>query len=185
MDDKHIYKFAFCGKMGSGKTTAAEAAFHIYRNRYGPDNVYAGILKFAQPLYEARDSLHIDFKPRTFLQRYGDLCREEFGDDIFERVFELRFNKLLQERIPSLEEKHILFMCDDLRFKGEQDLLNKLNFKIIRIDADDEVRKERLAETFVNTSHRSEQELIKIKPDVVIVNNHSPMDFYAELEKVV
>lgn len=185
MENKIVHKFAFCGEMGAGKTTAMEATFHIYRQRYGENKVFGSNLKFAQPMYEAKESLHLEYKPRIFLQKYGDLCRQEFGDDIFERVFEYRYNKILEERIPYIDAQYILFMCDDLRFESEYHLLKKLKFKLIRIDADLEIRKERISDTFLNTTHRSETELNKIVPDVVVINNSGPMDFYKDIEKVV
>ena len=62
-------------------------------------------------------------------------------------------------------------MTDDLRFLGEYKLVKNLGFTVIKVEADEEVRRKRLGPTFTNVKHRSEMEMEQIQPDFVIDNS--------------
>jgi dephospho-CoA kinase len=169
--NKNIYKLAFTGLMGAGKTSTSLLALGIFTEKYGPDNSIGYVIQFANPLHQSAVAFHRREKPRTFLQRLGDLARREFGEDVFEKIFEENVEGLTNNRVPQLKQNHILLMTDDLRFLGEYNLLKRLGFAIIRVEADEELRKERIGPTFTNVKHRSETEMELFTPDFVISNN--------------
>ena len=184
---KKIYGIGICGKMGSGKTTIVQGLAYHLKQQVGEDNSTVLLLKFAQPIYEAVSSLHVstDPKPRSFMQRYGELCREEFNDDVFERALEKRMLDIINNELPQRNADYTLFLCDDIRFKGEEELLRKHNFLLLKVEADDDIRKERLGITYVNDQHRSEKELEEIKIDRVIKNNDDFIKLMDELKDIV
>ena len=173
--------------MGSGKTTAANMVAAILNNKF-ENNTTAFLIKFANPIYRTVGVLHIDGKPRSFMQKFGDLCRSEFGDDIFERVFEFEYNILIDDEIGKRKQEYIVILVDDLRFNGEYRLLKELGFTVVKINADEDVRRERLGGdrgTFINTQHRSELELNYIKGDINISNNGSFTDLHKKISQII
>jgi len=182
----NTYKFGFIGEMGSGKTTAVGLIKLVLQSIFGVENTYSYVLKFATPIYAAVNSLGIEGeKPRQFMQKYGTLCREEFGDDVFEKAFEKDYFNLIQELPLPINPMKRAFVCDDVRFIGEAQLLRDLGFKLIRVEAERGVRQERIGITFKNETHRSELELKQIVPDIVITNNR-PIEYLKnEIEKLI
>jgi hypothetical protein len=171
IEGKQVYKLAFMGKMGAGKSSAALMALGLLAEKYGKENAMGYIIKFANPLHQTALAFHRTEKPRVFLQRLGDLARREFGDDVFEKIFQENVEGLLTIKIKELPHQHLLVMTDDLRFTGEYNLAKQLGFIVIKIDTDDEVRKARIGDTFVNVKHRSEIEQELFTPDFVLYNN--------------
>ena len=166
-----VHKIAFTGKMGAGKSTAALVALGIYTEMYGPEDSIGVIIQFANPLHQAAVAFHRREKPRVFLQRLGDLARREFGDDVFEQIFHENVDGFINNRLPQIPQTHALLMTDDLRFKGEYKLVKNLGFTVIRVEAAEEVRKQRLGNAFTNVKHRSEMEMEQFRPDFVIDNS--------------
>jgi hypothetical protein len=184
---KQIYKIAFCGKMGAGKTTAALQLTGIMQDRFG-DDAYCCVIKFGQPIYGALAVLHRRTKERTFMQRFGDLARREFGDDVFERIFQENVEAFVARKVPELSADHILLMTDDVRFLGEYGLVKQLGFTVVKIDAAEAAREARAGETFQNLQHRSEVEQEAFVPDFVIDNDVSEphmMAFESELANLL
>lgn len=168
---KNIYKLAFTGKMGAGKTTAALEALGIFTEHYGPEDSIGYIIQFANPLHQSAVAFHRREKPRTFLQRLGDLARREFGEDVFENIFEENVVALENITAHKIAQNNILLLTDDLRFLGEYTLVKELGFSVIRVEASEPVREIRLGKAFTNVKHRSETEMEQIRPDFVISND--------------
>jgi hypothetical protein len=168
---KRVYKLAFMGKMGAGKSTVALEALGLFVAKHTTEDSIGYFIKFANPLHQCALAFHRREKPRTFLQRLGDLGRREFGDDVFERIFEENVEGLITKKVPELEQNNILLMTDDLRFTGEYNLVKRLGFTVIAVGADEELRKQRIGPAFTNVKHRSEMEMEQITPDFVIDNN--------------
>jgi hypothetical protein len=172
--NKNIYKLAFCGKMGSGKTSASLLALGLLTERFSEHNSIGYVIKFAQPLYQCMLAFHRNkggSAERTFIQRLGDLARREFGDDIMQKIFEENVEGLITNRLPQLTQKNVLIMTDDVRFLGEYNLVKKLGFTVIGIEAPDDIRQRRLGDSFINVKHRSEVELSLFSPDYVVYND--------------
>ena len=168
---KQFYKIAFTGKMGAGKTSASLLALGLLADKYGQEDAVGFVIKFANPLHACAIAFHRKEKPRVFLQRLGDLARREFGDDIFEQIFKSNVDGLINIKAPEIKQNHILIMTDDLRFLGEYHLVKELGFTVIRIDSDEEQRKQWLGNAYMNVRHRSEMEMEQFEPDFVITNN--------------
>lgn len=172
---KIIYKLAFCGKMKSGKTTASLIIPSFLADKYGKDNSTVFIIKFAYPIYQCVQALHQAGKPRLFMQRMSDLAKREFGKDVFVKIFEENFNSLLNVKLPQIEQEHVAILTDDVRFLAEYDLIKRLGFITIKIDADEEVRASRSEGDFFGLQHNSEIEQEFIVPDFVIQNNRQEL----------
>jgi energy-coupling factor transporter ATP-binding protein EcfA2 len=172
--DKIIHKIAFCGKMGSGKSTAAIALTGLMTDKYGYQDLKAWVIAFANPLKMSAMAFKVEEneeKPRVFLQRLADLARREFGEDIMIRILQKSVNHAIYEAAPQIPHSHILIMCDDLRFKDEAEALKQMGFVLVRIEANDEIRKQRLGDAYTNVTHRSEMELDLFEPDFVVRND--------------
>ena len=169
--NKQIYKVAFTGPFGAGKTSAAFITTGVLSELYGGDNAIAYIIAFANPLKQCSLAFHRKEKERRFLQRIADVAREEFGDDIMERIFTANYESLITNKVPQLHQEHVVIMTDDLRFLNEYKLLKELGFTVIRIDADAEIRRRRLGDSYTGTNHRSEIEMELFEPDFVLYNN--------------
>lgn len=139
------------GKMGSGKTTLANAL----KEHFGEQAVK---LKFADPLYGATTAvqqyLNIPVeKDRVLLQTIGYHYREKFGKDFWaKRVVEdinlINYNG------------NFIIIIDDLRFPEEFDALNKMGALLIRLESPRDIRAERVGSgLFLNESHASETAL--------------------------
>lgn len=127
---------AFCGKIGSGKSTAAT---HLV-DEYG----YAG-LSFAKPLKAACRSLFgftapqvfgtqkeketIDafwgFSPRTALQQVGSALRN-FNSELFVQTAERQI----------IENSDAMYVISDLRYQNEVDMIKRRGGIIISIQRD-------------------------------------------------
>jgi hypothetical protein len=174
INGKKVHKLAFCGKMGSGKTSASLLALGIMTEIYGEEASIGYVIKFAQPLYQCMLAFHRNkggSAERTFIQRLGDLARREFGDNVMENIFEENVEGLITNRLPQLTQERVLIMADDLRFLGEYQLLKRLGFTVIGVEAPEDIRQRRLGDAFINVKHRSEVELSLFSPDYVIYND--------------
>lgn len=171
---------AFCGKMRSGKDTAAAYEIKSYFPTTGI------ILKFADPLYELESLIYnyIGYpipsdktKRRSLLQYIGtDFGRLNVDPDIWVKLAE----KHIMEKF-----KKDIFITD-ARFPNEIHLLDKLDFHIIKINVDENIRIQRGA---TNLTHESETALdnfdfSKLQTFSTITNNGSLEDFYKQLDEV-
>jgi hypothetical protein len=182
-ETKELIKLAFCGKMGTGKTLSTLISLGLLKDKLG-DNSSGFVIKFAQPIYAALRALHRAEKARVWMQRFGDLSRREFGDDVFERIFEENFVGLTTNELPNRPEQYVLIMTDDCRFIKEYELVKNLGFTVIRLDTDDEIRARRIGDTFTNTKHRSEIELEQFEPEYIIENNEENPEAPELTEKI-
>jgi hypothetical protein len=157
--------------MHAGKTLATGLTFDLLSEKYGAEESMGWYIKFANPIYQAIKALHRKDKPRVFMQRFGDLARREFGDDVFEKIFEENVHGFLTKRVPIIPQTHVVLMTDDLRFYREYELVKRLGFVVVKIEADEEVRRARGSEAFVNLKHRSEAESDLFTPDFIVENN--------------
>mgnify|MGYP000918769866 CR=1 FL=1 len=171
---KRVYSLGFCGKMGSGKTSASLIALGLMTELFGQTNSIGYVIKFAQPIYQSMLAFHRNkggSAERVFTQRLGDLAKREFGENVFVDIFEDNVNGLITNRLPQLTQEHVLVMTDDLRFLSEYKLLKKLGFTIIGVEAPEDLRQRRLGDAFANIRHRSETELSLFSPDYVVYND--------------
>ncbi|MHA2270892.1 MAG: AAA family ATPase [Candidatus Hodarchaeales archaeon] len=118
---------AITGRMGSGKTTIAE----ILKDQYG-----YSIVRISGKLKEIVIDLELPYE-RDVLQEIGDFFRK-FDEIVWVRQAIRKSNDLLAQGMPGIA-------IDDVRYKNEQRELAKAKFKIIRVYAAEEKRRERIA----------------------------------------
>jgi cytidylate kinase len=114
-----------------------------------------------------------DIKPRSFLQKAGDVCRE-VDEDCFARWAIAKSHKLYREYIRNdsmyNESNPFCVIISDVRFVNEaQFILNQDNGILICFDASEEVRDSRILDrdgvhmTAEQKNHKSEQQIETIK----------------------
>ena len=160
-----MIKLALAGKMGVGKTTAAE-----YLEQLGFKNVY-----FAKPLYEilkfAQQTCKFPFiKDRKFLQFVGTNWAREIDKDVWINLL--------------LEETHLhqnFLVCSDVRFENEIDKLREDGWKIILISRNEPKNK-------FGHDHVSETSLNNIdfrKFDFFISNDETLESFFKKIDEML
>ena len=144
------------GKQGSGKTTTADELAGELMNQYGDDGTILRA-RFAQPLYEMHNAV------LDILKNYGitrnikkdgpllQLLGTEWGrKTIDENIWaELTYNKVM-----TLKPRFAII--DDARFENEFDIFPAETTLRVRLDAPEEVRKERCSMWRDATDHPSE-----------------------------
>jgi dephospho-CoA kinase len=124
-------------------------------------------------------------KPRSYLQKIGDYCREH-DEECFAKWGIRKANKIHREYLRGLEEDQITPHCiliSDVRFVNEAEaILKSPNSMIITFDASDEVRKERIMsrDGFMMTdeqmAHKSEQQIDLIRDLSTAIIDSSSMN---------
>lgn len=111
-------------------------------------------------------------KPRSFLQKAGDICRKDF-EDCFARWGISKSFSLYREYVKKTKEEDILpyaVIISDVRFINEAEyILNQKNGIVICFDASEETLQERIMKRDGQpmdptlAQHRSEQQIEDIK----------------------
>ena len=157
-------KIGFIGQMRAGKDTAAN-----YLSEVG-----SHILKFADPLYEIQDFAQNltgfpKIKDRQMLQWLGTEWGRQRDPDIWVKVLERKLKGLSGN-----------IFVTDVRFKNEVVMLKNNKFKIVLIQATDEIRINRGA---TNEVHKSEEFSKTFEDfDYRIENNGTLEEFYQKLD---
>lgn len=166
-----ILNIAFCGLMGSGKTSAAD--FLVKEHGYIK-------LSFADRLKKiAVDACRMKGKDRELLQKLGVAIREDC---------ENHWVNIVVKAAKYINDEGKSVVIDDLRFPNELKALTGLNFSIFRINRsrEDRLKAQGLnpGETYDSESHISETAL-KDEPLAVIYNNSDTESFYSIISKRV
>lgn len=142
---------AISGKMGSGKTTLADALSHSFLL----NGLEIQRLKFAGPIYNCatliQEHLKIPVeKDRQLLQFLGSHFKQKISFDFW-----------TQQLLSQITSKpNTVYIIDDLRFKDEATALKNLGAFLIRLDCPEEERAARVgAALFLNDKHSSELDL--------------------------
>lgn len=174
-----MVKIALTGQMRSGKDTVARRLVERY------DFVK---LAFADDMKRIFHELcpHIPKypKPRAEYQRFGEEIRSLYGADIWVRHVERRV-----ERLTDYFKAHgqtLKIVITDLRLPIEYDWCKRNGFVIVRVIADENIRRERAAfsgdkVSAADWSHETENYSKDFEVDYEIVNDGS----LAELERQV
>lgn len=168
------------GRIGSGKTTAAE---YLIKNGFkeysmaGPLKKIGEIFHFEQhQLYGTQEQKlevneHWGISARHFLQKFGtDVCRNQLpkiipdmkiGDTIWVRLFE----------IEKAKNPTINYVISDVRFLDEAECIRRMGGRIIRVVRNTQTSGE-------EHNHASELEMEKIVADYTIDNNGTYEQLY-------
>ena len=181
------------GKLHSGKTTVAD----WLQTRLFHDNIVARALKFAAPIYEAINALGQP-KHRPFMQQYGDLIKEHFGEKFLAQQAAAEIKKFFAPSegymVPSaiFEDTSKVALLDDMRFPFELEELKELcasegyTFYLIFVDAPDELRKARNEALYSGNEHKSELYISQFKKEAsyILDNSGSFKDLHMDLEEL-
>ncbi|WP_353856741.1 AAA family ATPase [Bacillus sp. Bos-x628] len=169
-------KIAVAGKMRSGKDTLA---------KYFIENANTIQLAFGD---EIKEIVSICFpnevakgKPRKLYQQVGQFFRE-----IYPNVWV----DILEDKLDSISfYGHQDFIVTDVRQANEYRLLKSRGFTFIKVEADDEVRRKRIAKAGDVVSeedfhHETETAVDSLPFDYLIENNGTLEDFMAAIKSV-
>lgn len=155
---------AFYGPMCSGKTYLAKFLVENYEyQKLG----FADTLKNVSKMLFDIDPTKKDDRTRKLLQGFSDDIKKWGGEDIFVKHF--------LNQIENIDWAGPV-VCDDLRFTFEADALREIGFKIIGVNAYENIRQERILKLYPDTSleaqqHRSETDAKLIEPDYIVWSN--------------
>lgn len=137
---------------------------------------------------------HDGSKPRSFLQKIGDYCRS-YDEECFAKWGVRKANQIHSDYTSSLSEESELPHCvliSDVRFVNEaQAILSQPNGIIIKFEASDQVRRERiLSRDFVlmtdeQLSHRSEKEIDSMSDIIDLVINSDSMSIEDQVNETI
>lgn len=159
------------GKMGSGKTTAAQYLVEKYKFTQ---------VSFAARLKEiATKACRMKEKDRELLQNLGSMIRDDVPTYWLD---------VIKKRVEA--EPEASFVLDDLRFKNELEMLLKLGFLVIRLATPREHRFERMGIPLPPTpteqeNHISETDLDKTIPLYTYTNMGSKEGLQVFVEHVI
>ena len=162
------------GKQGSGKSTLADGLM-VELQELG---CHVERLKFADPLYAFHNAIRMilhedgmDDIPGVdgpLLQVLGtEWGRKTRGEDFWVRYAQKRVKTLFQKNVEmGIVRAQTIFLFDDCRFPNELTAFE--NAISIRLEAAEDVRKERAAKWRPNTTHPSEIALDHANFDLVL-----------------
>jgi cytidylate kinase len=137
---------------------------------------------------------HDGSKPRSFLQKIGDYCRS-YDEECFAKWGVRKANQIHSDYTSSLSEESELPHCvliSDVRFVNEaQAILSQPNGIIIKFEASDQVRRERiLSRDFVlmtdeQLSHRSEKEIDSMSDIIDLAINSDSMSIEDQVKETI
>ena len=167
-------RFAFIGKMRSGKDTAADYLVSKYGGK---------VIKFADPLYELESLIYkyIDYPiPADKTLRRGLL--QYLGTDFGRKIVdENLWAKLMERRLLNMQGLEKLYTTD-VRFSNEALLMKDYGFKLIRVWRPEIQRIEAGA---TNLTHASETSLDDFAADYLISNIGTLEEFHQKIDKMV
>lgn len=173
-DDKNKIKIALAGKMRSGKDAIGEYAVNKYGFvRYAFGDQVREVCSYLFP-EQMKDK-----KPRQILQRTGQFCRSIDEDIWVNRCF----NEMSCDNFDRI-------IITDLRQPNEYQRCKKEGFTIIKIEADDNIRLERMNRlgdifTIEDLNHETEQYIDTFEYDYVINNNGGLYEAYKQFDEIM
>ena len=150
-----------------------EIVYDIFgSNAIGSIPSYEAFTKLVNDIYELPIEEEV-IKPRTFLQKAGDLCRQH-DEQCFANWGVLKSNKIYREYMKSPEyvdnDNPLCVIISDVRFENEaKSILKQPNGMIICYEASEDIRGERMIKrdgykmTSAQMNHKSEQEIDIVK----------------------
>ncbi len=179
-----VIKIALTGKLRSGKD---EVAKHLYLKSYFGKVAFGDELK--RLYHETFPWIPELPKPRAGYQRYGQLMRHEFDQDVWIRHTERKVNDMISVRV-NLGDEKIGVVITDLRQPNEYEWARKSGFTVIRVTAPDVLRIERARRagdnfTEADLEHETEQNIDSYEVDYEIINDGSLGELKAKVDEVL
>lgn len=172
-------KIALCGKMRSGKDSVAEhlEAKYDFKNF----KLSSGITEIINQYFpETRRT----GKPREFYQLIGQTFRELDQD-----VWIKKTQRDIYRYMSRYDAKSNI-LISDLRQQNEYEYLKKNGYIIVKVEADDDLRMNRILESndVFNKDefyHETEMSVDTIEADYVIKNNGTLIELYHKIGKMM
>ncbi|MCY8048483.1 hypothetical protein MOC17_20735 [Bacillus haynesii] len=170
-------KIALVGKMRSGKDTVG---------RFFSDNRECYPIAFGDGIsrigYMFFPELMLGGKPRKLKQTIGQVFRQ-FDPDVWVKTLSATMTNLSDSGIKN-------FVVTDVRQMNEYNFLKEQGFTVIKVEAADELRLERIKAsgdefTEEDLNHETELAVDDIPFDYLITNNTTIEDLYTQLRFIV
>lgn len=166
-------KIAVTGKMRSGKDTLAN--FFIEELHYKQLAFADGIKKIGDEFFP---EIMKEGKPRKMFQVVGQSLRE-IDPDVWVKYLDRHLTMLQEYGIEN-------FIIADVRQLNEYNYLKEQGFTVIKVEAEDEIRQERIIQagdvfTPENFYHETEMAVDDIPADYILSNNTTLEDFYNQI----
>jgi hypothetical protein len=177
-------KLALCGRLRSGKDTAAQYLTIFYD--FQP-------FAFADPLkrylHEIFPHVPREPKPRRLLQLFGQKLRE-IDPDVWVNLTMHKIDEYLRQHACDCSPLKPRVVVTDCRQQNEYDRLRAEGFVFIRINADDELRIKRALEagddfTVHDLAHETELLVDSFDVDYEVNNNGTTPELYAQLDAIM
>jgi hypothetical protein len=178
-----LYRLASIRRQTDSVERQLYQTMEAYLDLYGSP-IYGGpkfeeLVEITYETVEMPISMNIDDKPRDFLQQVGSMCRVHnpyVFSQWMQRKFNSRFNTFK-------DEYRYVSIISDLRFPEEAEMItNQPNGFLIKLEASDEVRADRLYRrdqkhmTTEQLNHISEQFISEIECDASIDTDDLSVD---------
>jgi hypothetical protein len=177
-------KLALCGRLRSGKDTAAQYLTLFYDFQQ---------FAFADPLkrylHEIFPHVPREPKPRALYQAFGQKLRE-IDPDVWVNLTMHKIDEYLRQYACDCSPLKPRVVVTDCRQQNEYDRLRAEGFVFIRINADDELRIRRALEAgddFTEEDLRHETELLvdSFDVDYEVYNNGTTSELYAQIDEIM
>jgi dephospho-CoA kinase len=172
-------RIALSGKIRSGKDSAGK---HLYVDHDLERMAFGDALK--RLYHETFPWVPRDPKPRAGYQTYGQVIRQQFGEDTW--------IKHVEQSMHFYENKRDVagIVITDLRQPNEYEWCRANGFAVIRVTAPDELRMARAVEagddfTVHDFVHSTELYVDSFDCDYEIVNDGTIAELYAQVDEIV
>jgi dephospho-CoA kinase len=179
-----VVKIALTGKLRAGKD---EVAQHLYI-RHGFDRVAFGdaLKRNAHAVFPW---ISDGTKPRALYQKFGQLMRQEFDEDVWVKHAEQAVKGAIDFRV-SMGAERVGIVLTDVRQQNEVAWCRENGFTLIRVTAPDDVRIARAIEagddfTVHDLVHSTELATDGFAVDYEIVNDGSVDDLKAQIDAIL
>lgn len=173
-------KIAVTGKLRSGKDTVA---YHLTdKHGFGLPISFGWQLK--RIYHELFPWIPADIKQREGYQKFGQLIREHFDEDVWIK----HAAKSVEIALDSRSTKGVVIK--DLRQPNEYEWARKNGFIVVRVTASDELRIKRAklaGDEFgeANLTHETEQHVDSFDVDYELTNDGDYEDLYAQVDAMM
>jgi dephospho-CoA kinase len=180
-----VIKVALTGKMRSGKDTVA---VHLFILRGFSRVAFGDALK--RNAHAAFPWVPNTPKPRSLYQKFGQIMRQEFDEDIWIKHTELSVRAAIDYRVNIIGAEQVGVVITDLRQPNEYEWARANGFTIIRVTAPDEDRIARAIAagddfTVHGLTHETELAIDGFAVDYEIVNDGSVDDLKAQVDEIM
>jgi hypothetical protein len=177
-------KLALCGRLRSGKDTAARYLTLFYDFQQ---------FAFADPLkrylHEIFPHVPREPKPRRLLQLFGQKMRE-IDPDVWVNLTMHKIDEYLRQYACDCSPLKPRVVVTDCRQRNEYARLKDAGFVFVRINANDELRIRRAVEagddfTAEDLAHETELLVDQFEVDYEVYNDRTPEYLYGQLDEIM